>query len=85
MLCILGKVVPTSYLLQQSGTAEWKSECSYFSCLFKPNPVILLPAKLLSFPPPLLDPFCMKERVFWLLLPGVHLPWCMWCDLLGGL
>lgn len=52
MLCILGKVVLTSYLLQQGGTAEWKNKCSYFSCLFKHNPVILLPANLLSCSPP---------------------------------
>lgn len=85
MLCILGKVVLTSYLLQQGGTAEWKNKCSYFSCLFKHNPVILLPANLLSCSPPLLDLFCMKERIFWLLLVDVRLPWSVWCDVLGEL
>lgn len=60
-------------------------KCSYFSCLFKDNPVILLPANLLSCSPPLLDLFCMKERIFWLLLVGVRLPWSVWCDVLGEL
>lgn len=27
----------------------------------------------------------MKERIFWLLLVGVRLPWSVWCDVLGEL
>jgi len=61
MLCILGKVVITSYLLKQDGTAEWKNKCSYFNCLCKPNPVIILPANLhaVFYSLPLLNPFCI--------------------------
>lgn len=61
MLCVLGKVVLTSYLLKQGGTAEWKNKRSYFNWLCKPNPMILLPASMhgMSYSSPLLNPFCI--------------------------
>lgn len=78
---MLGKVVLTSYLLEQDGTAEWKSKRGYFNYLCKPDPAIALlqtcmlcPISLPSSP---LSAFSATEvgvRVFWFWLVAVCLP-----------